>query len=258
MLEPRIIANRDNCQHIASYEITALRGKTSPMNIASRLKQLRKQKGLSQTDLADACGWDHQSRISGYERNEREPSFTDLDAICKVLEITIAEFFDYQVKENAASYVADLPDNDYDNKNNDVSSGPDTRGFVPVISWVQAGQWHEAEDLQQPGLAEKLIPCPKKHSRQTYALRVQGDSMTAPIGRSYPEGAIIYVDPELRGDVTIGDRIIAKLNKEDRVTFKQLASDGDKMYLKALNPNHPPIFDEFRVLGKVIGSWIDD
>ncbi|WP_158249946.1 helix-turn-helix domain-containing protein [Zhongshania marina] len=228
------------------------------MNIAIRLKQLRNRKGLSQADLADACGWDHQSRISGYERNEREPSFSDLSAICAALGITVAEFFEYQVKERAASYATGLKDADYNNINNDVSSGPDTRGFVPVISWVQAGQWHEAEDLHQPGLAEKLIPCPKTHSRQTYALRVQGDSMTAPIGRSYPEGAIIYVDPELRGSVGIGDRIIAKLDKEDRVTFKQLASDGDKMYLKALNPSHPPIFDEFRILGKVIGSWIDD
>lgn len=258
MLSARIIANRDNCQHIASYADNALRGKKPNMNIANRLKQLRKQKGLSQADLADACGWDHQSRISGYEREEREPSFKDLDAICKVFEITVAEFFEYQIKEKAASYQTGWSDEDQSNPNNDVSAGPDTRGFVPIISWVQAGEWHEAEDPYEPGLADELIPCPKPHSMQTYALRVQGDSMTAPIGRSYPEGAIIYVDPECRGSVSTGDRVIAKLKNEDRVTFKQLASDGDKMYLKALNPNHPPIFDEFRILGKVIGSWVDD
>ncbi|MEX1669117.1 helix-turn-helix domain-containing protein [Zhongshania guokunii] len=227
------------------------------MNIPSRIKELRKIKKLSQAALAHACEWDHQSRISGYETGEREPSLTDLEAMCAAFGIDMSEFFNDGTAEPKASYQTGWTPKDQANKENDVSQGPENRGFVPVISWVQAGQWHEADDPFQPGYAEELIPCPKPHSLQTYALRVQGDSMTAPIGRSYPEGAIIYVDPELRGGAIVGDRVIAKLKNEDRVTFKQLARDGDKMYLKALNPNHPPIFDEFRILGKIIGSWID-
>lgn len=139
-----------------------------------------------------------------------------------------------------------------------VSEAPETKGFVPIISWVQAGQWQEAEDMYQPGYADEFIPCPKHHSLHTYALRVQGDSMTAPVGRSYPEGAIIYVDPDQRGSASPGDRVIAKLKNSSSVTFKQLAQDGDRVYLRALNPHHPPLFDEFKILGKVIGMWVDD
>jgi SOS-response transcriptional repressor LexA len=133
--------------------------------------------------------------------------------------------------------------------------GPTARGYVPLISWVQAGEWSEAIDLYQPGEAEEVIPCPAPHSLRSFALRVDGDSMTATAGKSYPHGSIIFVDPEQRGGVRPGDRIIAKLKGDDQVTFKQLAEDREGFYLKPLNSNHQPIYGEFTVLGKVIGKW---
>ena len=89
-----------------------------------------------------------------------------------------------------------------------VTDGPETHGRVPLISWVRAGTWHEAADTLQPADAEVWLPCPVRHSRYTYALRVQGDSMTSAAGRSYPENCIIYVDPEIRACVP-GERVKA-------------------------------------------------
>lgn len=129
-------------------------------------------------------------------------------------------------------------------------------GDVPLISWVQAGAWDEAIDPHEPGYAEDYLPCVVPHSARTFAVRVEGDSMTSPTGRSYPHGTILFVDPEQRGGVVPGDRIIAKLNGDDKVTFKQLAEDRQGRYLKPLNPAHEPIYGEFRVLGKVIGAWL--
>lgn len=139
----------------------------------------------------------------------------------------------------------------------ELAPGPGIYGMVPVISSVRAGKWREASDPFEPGDAEEYLPCPTKHSKSTYALRVDGDSMTAPLGRSYPEGSVIFVDPEQNGCAP-GDRVIAKVKGRDGVIFKQLAKDGDRPYLKSLNPHHPPIFDEFRVIGKVIGTWIPE
>jgi SOS-response transcriptional repressor LexA len=42
------------------------------------------------------------------------------------------------------------------------------------------------------------------------------------------------------------------------VTFKQFVSDAGRVWLKALNPTYPPILDEFKVLGTIIGKWEDE
>ncbi len=135
-----------------------------------------------------------------------------------------------------------------------MSPGPDVRGRVPLISWVQAGVWNEAVDIYEPGYAEDWLPVLRNGSPHSYALRVQGDSMTAPHGRSYPEGTIIIVDPEQRSPSS-GQRIIAKLVGTNAVTFKVFVDEDGKRWLKPLNPLHEPIRDEFRVLGTVIAKY---
>lgn len=134
---------------------------------------------------------------------------------------------------------------------------PDITGGVPLISWIQAGEWNEASDPLHPGEAERWLPCISSHSRNTYALRVRGDSMTAPHGRSYPEGCIIFVDPE-RKNPSNGDRIVAKLEGSSEVTFKVYKEEDGRLWLQPLNPSHLPIRDQFKVLGTVIGKWEDE
>lgn len=135
--------------------------------------------------------------------------------------------------------------------------GPALYSEVPLISWVQAGDWEQATDPLLPGDAEQWLPCPRQHSDRTFALRVRGDSMTAPYGRSYPEGCIVFVDPERRMPVN-GERVIAKLAGTQDVTFKVYKEEDGRRWLMPLNPAHQPIRDEFRVIGTVIGKWEDE
>ncbi len=51
------------------------------MDFSKRLKQLRKQQGLSQNSLAREVGIS-KSSINMYERGEREPSFATLQTLC--------------------------------------------------------------------------------------------------------------------------------------------------------------------------------
>ena len=124
---------------------------------------------------------------------------------------------------------------------------------VPLISWVQAGSWSEAVDNYQPGDADSHYPCPEKHSANTFALTVVGESM-------YPDfipGEIIYVDPEVQA--SSGSCVVIRQNGDTEATFKQLMLDGSKKYLKALNPNWPtPIIEmlpDAVICGVVIGSY---
>jgi len=141
-----------------------------------------------------------------------------------------------------------------------VSQGPEIKGYIPLISWVQAGCWEEAIDLYALGDYEKTLPTVVSHSKSTFALRIEGDSMTAPAGtgKSFPEGMVIYIDPERRGGVTTGDYVVARLNGTTKVTFKQLSSEEGQPVLKALNPSpsYPILRDEFTIIGRVIdASW---
>ena len=142
-------------------------------------------------------------------------------------------------------------------KANNVLPGPDIRGRVPLISKIQAGNWDEVSDPLQPGEAEAWLPCIATHSTSSYALRVSGDSMTASYGRSYPEGCIIFVDPERKSPAN-GERIVAKLQGYDEVTFKVYKNEDGRQWLQPLNPLHTPMRDEFSILGTVIDKWEDE
>lgn len=60
-------------------------------SLAQRIKRLRKEAGLSQAQLADACGWKSQSRVGNYEAGTREPNLADISAIAKALKIDDAQ-----------------------------------------------------------------------------------------------------------------------------------------------------------------------
>lgn len=221
-------------------------------SIGKRLARLRKEKGLSQAKLAELAGFSGQGAIGNIERDVRGYGASIL-AIADALGTT-PEYL--QTGANPT-------------KKSNVELGPDIRGAVPLISWVQAGQWCEAAQPEQQawGVAacerqpiymqsETYLPCPVPHSPTTFALRVKGDSMTAPYGRSYPEGCIIFVDPERRSPVN-GDRIVACLADSNEVTFKVFKHEDGRRWLHPLNPAHQPLHERFSVLGTVLGKWED-
>ena len=113
-----------------------------------------------------------------------------------------------------------------------LQEGPSVQGKVPLISWVQAGNFCTAVDVHAPGISDEWVDTTVSIKNHTYALRVVGDSME-PL---FPEGTIIVVEPEL--DPIHGDYVIARNNNHE-ATFKQLIKDGGDWYLRALNERYP-------------------
>jgi SOS-response transcriptional repressor LexA len=124
-----------------------------------------------------------------------------------------------------------------------VEPGPAIKGYVPLISWVQAGAWCEIADVRTLDDAELWLPCAASHSSQSYALRVRGLSMfNQHERRSFRDGDIIFVDPAK--DAENGSLVIAKLVDSQEATFKQLVMEGSRRFLKPLNPAWPePIIE---------------
>lgn len=124
-----------------------------------------------------------------------------------------------------------------------VEPGPTIKGYVPLISWVQAGAWCEITDVKTLDDAELWLPCAASHSNQSYALRVRGLSMfNQHERRSFRDGDIIFVDPAKEAEN--GSLVIAKLVDSQEATFKQLVMEGNRRFLKPLNPAWPePIIE---------------
>lgn len=54
---------------------------------AKRLRELRKEKGLSQVELGEGMGYGYTA-ISSYETGRNEPSYADLIRICVILDVS--------------------------------------------------------------------------------------------------------------------------------------------------------------------------
>ena len=132
-----------------------------------------------------------------------------------------------------------------DNGVGNVIPAPELRGKVPVISWVQAGNWMDAIDNFAPGDAEEWISTTYAAKQNTFALRVTGDSME-PV---FPAGCLIIVEPDC--DPVHGSYVVAKRPGDGLATFKQLVFDGSQIYLKPLNNKYPLL--DFPPDAKVVG-----
>jgi len=118
---------------------------------------------------------------------------------------------------------------------------------IPIISWVQAGDWQDVFDPYQPGYAEDWITTTETNHPNAFGLVIHGDSMEP----EFMEGDIITVDPGR--EAISGSYVVAKNGQE--ATFKQLVIDGNNVFLKPLNTRYP-IKDvtgmEIKIVGVVI------
>lgn len=62
-------------------------------NFKDTLKRLRQAADLTQEQLADACGFQGQSRIGNYERGRGLPSIPELLVMARALHVDVCEFF---------------------------------------------------------------------------------------------------------------------------------------------------------------------
>ncbi len=186
----------------------------------NRIKELRKLASMSQGDVAALVGTT-TTQISRLEQGHRQLTQKWMDRIAPALGCKPADLL---LDGGGGS---------------NVSPGPETIHYLPLISWVQAGAWAEVQDPYEPGDYERLVPVTRRYSNRAYALKIKGDSMQASDGDSFPDGSIICVEPNQ--DARNGSYVVMKLEESQEATFKQLVIDGDRRYLKPLNQRYPII-----------------
>lgn len=203
------------------------------MTISATIKRYRELAGLSQSELGRRMGVSYAA-VQQWESGASRPRPKRLKDLAQILGVSQTELLGLS---------------------DEVQKADRPVQTVPLISWVQAGNWEEAVDIYQPGEADAWVPVNQNTGPNAFALTVVGDSMISPYGsHSYPPGTIIVVDPAVSADP--GRRVVARHVESGEVTFKELARDGGSTYLKPLNPQYPlmHVDDDWEVVGVVVSS----
>jgi len=116
---------------------------------------------------------------------------------------------------------------------------------LPLIGRVSAGVPILAEEN-----IEEMIPVPRKmvgwQDDNCFLLTVRGDSM---INAGIHPSDLVIVRSQRTAQP--GEIVVALLG--DEATVKRLQFEGPRPCLMPENPRYAPIFDEFEIIGKVVG-----
>lgn len=128
---------------------------------------------------------------------------------------------------------------------------------VPLLSWAQVGR-----GMGDGGALKKseavYIYTGTNVGHGAFGLKVRGESMVDTSGgTSYPDGAVIVVDPTLEAEP--GDDVVVLLSTAAEAVFKRLDFDGEKKYLKPLNSRYPiaELPADAKILGVVVQVQIE-
>lgn len=188
-----------------------------PMGYLDRIAELRKRKGWTQSDLAEHVGVE-QATVQRWEKGKREPSFDQLFALGKALDIAPGALLDPHMA---------------------APLGP----TLFVKGEVAAGVWRHAIELPaddwQTFTGRADVAAEDNHR---FGLRVIGDSMDM----VYPPGTIIEC-VSLFGHASVkpGKRVVVIRTNEDHeceATVKELVQQDGDLWLvpRSYNPAHRP------------------
>lgn len=195
--------------------------------LAERIKLKMKELDMTQEELAGKMDIT-RGAITHYLSERRVPSLKMLGKLATVLKTnpawllgTDAPTVSHPAKKEIAN--RDIPDS--------------AKHRIPVLTWEQAAVLAKSGKIK-PDMIKEWVPHFYTEKSGWFALRVQGDAMTAPAGRkSFHEGDIIIVDPDQ--EVAHGHFVIALPPRAKEVTFKQYVVDAGTKYLKPLNLQYP-------------------
>lgn len=186
--------------------------------VGQRIKALRRVTKTSQKELGKFCGVSDVA-VGYWEKDINVPGGESLSKLAKYFNTSI----------------------DYILYGTEFEGNLITRmRRIPVISWVQAGQFTECKASEVFSEVDKWVETSLRIGDSSFALEVKGDSMTNPNGLpTIPEGATVIVDPD--AEPLNGKIVVARLDGTNEATVKKLVIDGPQKFLVPLNPRYPNI-----------------
>ena len=204
-------------------------------SIGNRIRNLRKDKKLTQKDLAKILGIT-DAAIVHWEKDVNIPKLEHLNIMAPTLNTTI----DYIMYGKS------------DTSDNVIDFRPITR-MLPVLTYVQCGSMTNVRSIS-PHEIDNWLPSPPDTGKNSFYLITQGISNSP----EFNDGDFICIDPDVPLEyVQTGEMII--VFQDDEATFKALVRENKSLYLKALNnnfqPNIIPLKEDAVYKGKYTGKF---
>lgn len=205
---------------------------------AERIKSLRKERGLSQDQLAAMLGVS-RSAVGMYETGKREPDFEICEAIADIFNVDMDYLIGRSSIERKTSFSCGIPSG--------FEPVPQMQK-VPLIGNIACGQPITAEEN-----LEGYVDAPAL-KQIDFALTCHGDSM---IDAGIHNGDVVYIRKQ--PEVENGQIAAVRIGSEATLKRVYYYPEEGKIILQAANAAYPPMsysgeeLNEISIEGLLIG-----
>ena len=193
------------------------------MSFANNIRFLRRQRNISQEELAEMVGYKSFTTIQKWETGDSEPNMGVLRQLADIFHLSISE----------------LVETDLENKSSDRPLPSNiilpSAHKLPIMGTICAGDGVVCEDDYQGTFIVDI------GVKADYCLKVHGDSMI---------GANIY-----DGDIVFISKSYERLDYNE-ASLKRVTQDGDTLILNPCNPEYHAMvtdYEDVRIIGRCVG-----
>lgn len=203
------------------------------MGFSNNIRFLRKQRNLTQEELAEMVGYKSFTTIQKWETGDSEPNMGVLRQLADIFHLSISELVETDLESKATS--RPLPSNII----------LPSAHKLPIMGTICAGDGVVCEDDYQGTFILDI------DVKADYCLKVHGDSM---IGANIYDGDIVFISKSYD---FVQDQIYAIERLDyNEASLKRVAQDGDTLILNPCNPEYHAMvtdYKEVRIIGRCVG-----
>lgn len=205
------------------------------MKVGQKIKALRKNKGLTQQELAKILKL-APTAVSAWERDANKPMMDKIAMMAELFGVPVTHFFD--VEEKSSSLVNE-PSNLYKVSPRTVR--------IPVLGPIACGDPILVEENYEDYREELEDSLP---SGELFYLKAKGNSMAPTI----PDSSYVLIREQ--PDVENGEIAAVLVNGNSEATLKRVKKQGEVVMLMPDNSTHEPIIVNKSNPAKIIGKAI--
>nr|DAF34838.1 MAG TPA: Repressor protein CI [Caudoviricetes sp.] len=203
------------------------------MSFANNIRFLRKQRNISQEELAEMVGYKSFTTIQKWETGDSEPNMGVLRQLADIFHLSISE----------------LVETDLENKSSDRPLPSNiilpAAHKLPIMGTICAGDGVVCEDDYQGTFIVDI------DVKADYCLKVHGDSM---IEANIYDGDIVFISKSYD---FVQDQIYAIERLDyNEASLKRVTQDGDTLILNPCNSEYHAMvtdYEDVRIIGRCVG-----